>query len=99
MWRSRGIGSQTKEGLEKYDVVWEFTALGETSVLFSYLLDGHITAQKLLKVREEMKPSVPTESGTRKQIVMDNIMLSDDNECMGVSNIYSMLGSSKKTNT
>ncbi len=80
--RSRGIGSRTKEGLEKYDVVWEFTALGETSVFFSHLLDGHITAQKLLKARKEMKPSVMTESGTKKQIGIDNVVLSDDEECM-----------------
>jgi hypothetical protein len=92
MRRSRGIGSQTKEGFEKYDVVWEFTALGETSVLFHHLLVGHITAQKLLKASEEMKPSIST-----NQIVMGNITLSDDEECMRVSNIYSMLGSSKKS--
>jgi hypothetical protein len=78
MRRSRGIRSRTKEGLQKYDVVWEFTTLGESSVLMSHLLDGHITAQKLLKAREEMKPSIFIDSGIKKINVMDNTSLSDD---------------------
>jgi hypothetical protein len=30
--KSRGIGSRSKDGSNKYDVVWEFTGLGKTSV-------------------------------------------------------------------
>lgn len=55
MRRSKGIHSRSKEGLEKYDVVWEFTGLGETAVVFTYLLEGHITAQKLLMERQKKK--------------------------------------------
>ncbi len=85
MQRSRGIGSRTKDGLEKYDVVWEFNALVETSVLFSHLLEAHITAQKLLKVRENMKPSINVVIDTKKKEVLDDIALSDDEACMKVS--------------
>jgi hypothetical protein len=87
MWRSRGIGSKSKEGLEKYDVVREYTALGVTSVLFTHLLDGHITAQTLLKTRDEMKPSISTASGIRKSDVKDHLEFSDDEECMSVSTL------------
>jgi hypothetical protein len=66
MHRSKAIGSTRGEGLEKYDVVWKFTGLGETSVLITHLLDGHTTAQSLLKARQEMKPSINNDEGKKK---------------------------------
>jgi hypothetical protein len=57
MRRSKGIGCKSKDGVMKHDVVWEFSALGETLVTASYLLDGHITANELMKARENMNQS------------------------------------------
>lgn len=85
MRRSRGIGSKSKEGLEKYDVAWEFSALGETAVLFTHVLDAHITAQKLFSARAKMKKS---ESSVLRRItvnVQDTTTFSDDDDCMMVS--------------
>jgi hypothetical protein len=85
MRRSRGIGSRSRDGKEKYNVVWEFTTLGETSVSFSYLLDGHMNAQRLLKAREKMKPSMGTIVEKKKQKLLDGNAMLDDEECMMVS--------------
>jgi hypothetical protein len=60
MRKSRGLGCRSKDGLYKYDVVWEFSALGETSVSISFLMDGHVTANELLKARLNMKQSDQT---------------------------------------
>ena len=85
MRRSRGIGSKSKEGLEKYDVAWEFSALGETAVLFTHLLDAHITAQKLFSARAKMKKGASTVSSRRTINEQDPTPLSDDDDCMMVS--------------
>jgi hypothetical protein len=88
MRRSRGIGSRTKDSKEKYDVVWEFTALGETSVSPMHLLDGVITARSLCKAREKMKPNLQSNVEIRRKDILDHTAMSDDEECMKVRNRF-----------
>jgi hypothetical protein len=46
--KGRGIGKRKNEEVT-YDVVWEFSSLGETKVPFSFLLDIHKEEEKLLR--------------------------------------------------
>jgi hypothetical protein len=85
MRKSRGIGSRSKDGLGKYDVVWEFSSLGETAVSFTFLLEGHITAQKLMTERQKMKVSTNVLQQQENKVMTRPSQLSDDEECMKVS--------------
>ncbi len=57
MRKSRGVGKNQRNQIN-YDVVWEFSSLGETNVPYSYLLDGNKTAEKLLRSRSKMKSRI-----------------------------------------
>jgi hypothetical protein len=49
--------------------VWEFTGLGEAAVLFTYLLEGHITAQKLLTEWQKMKVSTNIVNSKERKVI------------------------------
>jgi hypothetical protein len=88
MRRCKGIHSRSKEGLEKYGVVWEFTGLGETTVLITYLLEGHITAQKMLMERQKIKVISNIDNEIERKFIYRPNELSDDEECMKVSSTW-----------
>ena len=51
---SRGLGK--RNGNEtNYDVVWEFSALAETNVPYSYLLEGNKEADGLMMRRKKLQ--------------------------------------------
>jgi hypothetical protein len=80
------MGSRSKDGSGKYDVVWESSGLGETVVLFTYLLEGHITAQKLLTEKQKKKVTTNIVHPKERMVTTSPSQLSDDEECMMVSN-------------
>jgi len=54
MRKSRGLGK--RNGNEtNYDVVWEFSALAETNVPYSYLLEGNKEADGLMMCRKKLQ--------------------------------------------
>jgi hypothetical protein len=57
MQKSRGVGKNQRYQIN-YDVVWEFSSLGETNVPYSHLLDGNKVAEKLLRSQSKMKSSI-----------------------------------------
>ncbi len=57
MWKRKGIG-KTHHNQINYDVVWEFSSLGETNVPYSHLLDGNKVAETLLRSRSKLKSSI-----------------------------------------
>jgi hypothetical protein len=52
MRKSRGLGKR-KGNKTNYDVVWEFSALGETNVPYSYFLEGNKEADRLMICRKK----------------------------------------------
>jgi hypothetical protein len=51
MRKSRGL--EKRNGNESnYNIVWEFSALGETNVPYSYLLEGNKEADRLMMRRK-----------------------------------------------
>lgn len=63
-----------KNALPQYDVVWEFTSLGESTLSYTYLLDGNKEAERLMKRRTIMNcvrkskaaPAAPQRQSTRQ---------------------------------
>lgn len=73
MRKTRGLGS--KHGNQaNYDIVWEYSALGETDVPYSHLLEAHNLADKLMKSRSKMK-------GGKRKVGIANINLIKANLC------------------
>ena len=93
MRKSRGLGRNHGKQIN-YDVVWEFSHLGETNVPYCYLLEGNKMAEKLLKRRAKMKRCPESSSRKNRTITIDKIKqlrenlctVSEDEEEMMVSN-------------
>ncbi len=70
----------------RYQVVRQFTALGETALPLSAVLDGHKEAERLTMVRKAKSPSVVGKaSRVKREKQMDHLLtcMSDDEEEMG----------------
>ena len=73
MRKTRGLGS--KHGNQaNYDIVWEYSALGETNVPYSHLLEANKVADKLMKSRSKMK-------GGKQKVGIANLNLIKANLC------------------
>jgi hypothetical protein len=70
----------------RYQVVWQFTALGETALPLSAVLDGHKEAERLTIVRKAKSPSVVGKASRLKREKQTEHLLtcmSDDEEETG----------------
>ncbi len=77
--KSRGLGKKKNDEIT-YDVVWEFSSLGESNVPFSFLLDAHKEAEKLLKRRVKInkKNKVRNDSAKDASALKSLHAVSDD---------------------
>jgi len=80
MRKSRGLGRNHGKQIN-YDVVWEFSHLGETNVPYCYLLEGNKMAEKLLKRRAKMKRCPESSSRKNRTITIDKIKQLRENLC------------------
>jgi hypothetical protein len=80
MRKSRGLGK--KNGNEtNNDVVWEFSALGETNVPYSYLLEGNKEADRLMIHRKIIKGGRKRKKTINEgQWLKDNLCIPSDDE-------------------